>query len=136
MVELVLVLGILGIIFAVPFSGMASYKRSSGLNYSASLLESALFTAKQSAIMSGRSTEIGCAAGTFTVKAQNVSSGVYETASVRSLFGSAIFMYPEIFRFSSSGFPVPGYTGTAVIGNGGIATRKVVLSAAGRIRTE
>jgi prepilin-type N-terminal cleavage/methylation domain-containing protein len=42
----------------------------------------------------------------------------------------------ETFKFSSSGFPLPGGTGTAILRNSFGRDKKIVVSSVGRVRVE
>ncbi|PIS31504.1 hypothetical protein COT42_00985 [Candidatus Saganbacteria bacterium CG08_land_8_20_14_0_20_45_16] len=58
------------------------------------------------------------------------------TFALPSLPNGVNLIKPANFSFAASGFPVPGGSGTLIIGNKFGQQRKIILSSAGRVRLE
>jgi len=116
LVELLIAIGICGLLLALSFPALLNFKSSLYLEASARSIASEM-RKTQSLAWSGKAnlnwdvSQFGLPAG---VSARNVKQ----------------------FRFSKTGFPLPGGTGTQVIENKFGNSRKIVLSSVGRVRIE
>jgi len=116
LVELLIVIGICGLLLTLSFPAWLNFKSSLYLEASARSVASEM-RKTQSLAWSGKANliwEVSQLSLPMEISAQAVKS----------------------FKFSNTGFPLPGGTGTQVIENKFGNRRKIVLSSVGRVRIE
>jgi len=136
LIELLITIAIIAVVMQISFASLSVLSRSVYLNSSASQLEGDLYLAKQKAVSTGDLCRLSCFSGEYKVEALDAKSGLFYQIK-RNVLGKGLnFKSGLTFLFSSNGFPVPGYFGTAAIQDGSGKIKKVVVSSVGRIRIE
>lgn len=100
LVELLVVIGICGLLLSISFPTLSFFRGIIYLDASAQTLASELRKAQGRALCENDTCEY------------------------------------ERFKFSKTGFPLPGGSGTRILTDGRGHSRKVILSSAGRVRVE
>lgn len=79
---------------------------------------------------------MACSADKYYIRKYDIFMNSFEDQKTIHLPAGINFTNDIIFRFASSGYPLPGYIGTATIDNAGGKLKKIIVSSAGRIRIE
>jgi prepilin-type N-terminal cleavage/methylation domain-containing protein len=136
LIELLITIAIIATVMQISFAGLSVLSRSVSLSSSATQLEGNLYMVKQKAVSIGNSCRMTCSSGEYIIEVFDARSGTFSEIK-RAVLGNGLnFKNSFTFLFSSNGFPVPGYFGTATIQDSAGRSKKVVVSSVGRIRTE
>ena len=124
LVSLLVALAILGILFTYTTMSTSGFIDTLRLKAAVKEVVSALRAAQAKAIASKQTVKISFASNKYTIDGKAYSL----PGKVRSLKDKEI-------RFSSSGYPPVGYSGTLTL-TSGKHSKKVIISSHGRIRIE
>lgn len=136
LIELIIVISIIGLLSFFSISAFLRLKESLILEGTARQIQCELISQKQKAISSGAISELYCNQNYYSIKNQNILQNSSDIGKKTVMPSNIYFANSILFRFSSSGFPYPGYSGTAVIKNRFHKTKKIIISSLGRIRIE
>jgi prepilin-type N-terminal cleavage/methylation domain-containing protein len=116
LIEIIVVLGMLGVLFALSLPISSRFSSVLYLNASAKALASELRNVQNQSILQHKTLSLDLAN-------LNLPPGIH-LANNRDI------------TFSPSGFPPPGKSGTLVLQNSLGRTKKVIVSSVGRVRIE
>ena len=116
LIEIIVVMGVLGALFALSLPISSRFSSVLYLNASAKALASELRNVQSQSILQHKTLSLNLAK-------LNLPPGI-RFANTRDI------------SFSPSGFPPPGKSGTLVLQNSLGRTKKVIVSSAGRVRIE
>ena len=124
LIEILVALSIIAIILAFAYSLFPGYLASIRLNAAAAQVSSDLRSSQNSAKIEGITYTIEFFTDYYLI------NGEKETA-----LPAGVTAEPQIFKFASSGFPEPEYSGTLIL-HCRDKIKKVIVSSVGRIRVE
>lgn len=136
LIELILVISVISAILCFSIEQIRPLKESLAVRTSAQQLLGDLNMIKLRSIQRGTVYELNCAKNYYIISYLDNNTGGYIKERFETLSSGVFVEKPVNFRFSSSGFPCPGYIGTAQIISLTGKTAKVVVSSVGRIRIE
>jgi len=136
LIELLIVMAAAAIIFSSVFSDFGRAKRIFELENSAQEIANALRLIRQKAWSASSQIAFEGNLGSFVLQRSDPVTNSTVKMSSKDLPGEILFDSPVSFKFAASGFPVAGYSGTAVLRNASGTTKKIVVSSFGRIRIE
>jgi len=116
LIELLIVIGICSLLLMLSFPTLASFRSSIYLEASARGVASEL--RKFQSLAESRNENLNWDLSRFGLPSGVVARNIRQ------------------FKFSSSGFPLPGGTGTQVLETQNGCAKKVILSSVGRVRIE
>lgn len=135
-IEFLVVMSIFSVLISFSIFGFGSLEKGAKLRGATDQVSAKLNMVKQKAVSSSTAVELFCDSNSCKTRKLNIASNNFEETDVDPLPNGVHFDNTISFRFSSSGFPQPGYFGTATIKDGFGKAKKVVVSSVGRIRTE
>ena len=121
---------------AVCLTGMTGLKERTSLNASVNRVINDLLLIKDDAVFTGTYFTILCADDRYSISKLDLASGSLIKVRDDHLESGVRFKMPVEFRFSSSGFPLPGYSGKATLENRNKVSTSIIVSSYGRVRTE
>ncbi|MFA5105051.1 MAG: prepilin-type N-terminal cleavage/methylation domain-containing protein [Candidatus Margulisiibacteriota bacterium] len=136
LIELLIVMAAAGIISVSVFSDFGRAKKILELETSSQEIANALRLIRQKAWVTSSQTEFEGSLGNFVLQRSDPVSNSTVIMSSKELPKKILFDSPVSFKFAASGFPVAGYSGTAILRNASGATKKIIVSSFGRIRIE
>ena len=125
LIETLVVLGLIALFILVSFPVLNIFRQNLSLIYASRQVASDLRAYQQEAFMRQESVSIAFAGQAYSVGLKKVSlpAGVKVSRS-------------KTISFGSTGFPVPGGSGTVILGGRHSKARKIIVSSSGRIRVE
>ena len=136
LIELLITISIFSILIVMPLFGLNSILKSAALIGAANQVTSKLDMVRGNAISSSTLTELNCSSQTYRIRKLNISTNAFDEINTETLPYGIVFDKNISFRFASTGFPQPGYTGTAILKDSRGHEKKIVVSSVGRIRIE
>ena len=136
LIELILVISVISAVLCFSIEQIQPLKESLAVKVFAQQLLGDLNYIKYRSVQRGTVYELNCAKSSYTVSYFDNNTGCFVKERSEPLNSSIFVEKPVNFRFSNSGFPCPGYLGTAQIGSSTGKSAKVVVSSVGRIRIE
>ena len=136
LIELLIVMAIAGIIFATVIPNFEKTKTILEMDTSSQEIANSLRFMRQKAWTTSSQTEFAGSLGAFVLQRIDPVSNSALSMSSKDLPVKILFDSPVCFKFASSGFPVAGYSGTAILRNDSGTTKKIIVSSFGRIRIE
>ncbi|MCX5749613.1 MAG: GspH/FimT family protein [Candidatus Saganbacteria bacterium] len=136
LIEMLITISVIAILMGASITGITTMTKKASLDNAVRQLESDLYLAKQKAMSNGSSCRLTCGTDRYVVEVLDIISDHYSLIKNTALGQSLAFKNRCTFTFSSNGFPVPGYFGTATVQSADGRDKKVVVSSVGRIRIE
>lgn len=136
LVEMIVVMAITAAAFISLSPSFSTAAKRLNLDIAAYRTAGALMTMRQKAVTSSSQTEIKAEKNGLQFKAGDLASGTVSDRGSTLLPEGIYFDAPVTFRFAASGFPVAGFSGTAVLRGPYGSLKKVIVSSFGRIRIE
>lgn len=136
LIELILVISVISAVLCFSIEQVRPLKESLAVRAFAQQLAGELNFIKQRSVQRGTVYELNCTKSSYTISYLDNNTGSYAKERFETLNSGVFVEKPVNFRFSNSGFPCPGYIGTAQIRSSTGKIAKVVVSSVGRIRIE
>lgn len=136
LIELLIVMAVAAIIFSVVAPSFSRAKNILELETSAQEVANALRLIKQKACATSSQTGLEGGHGAFILQRSDPISNSMRIMRSTELPKGILFDSPVSFKFATSGFPLAGCSGTAILRNSSGATKSIVVSSFGRIRVE
>lgn len=136
LIELLIVMAAAAIVFSAVISNFGTAKRTLDLETSAQEISNSLKLIRQKALAASSQTELKGDLGIFILQMYAPVSNSTVRMSSKDLPGKILFDSPVSFKFAASGFPLAGYSGTAILRSSSGKTKKIIVSSFGRIRIE
>jgi prepilin-type N-terminal cleavage/methylation domain-containing protein len=136
LIELIMVITIISVVMCFSIEQIQPLKEGLAVRTFSQQLLGDLNYIKQRSVQRGTVYELNCAKNFYTISYFDNNTGYFVKDRIESLKSGIIVENPVDFRFSNSGFPIPGYFGTAQIKSLTGKTAKIVVSSVGRIRIE
>ena len=136
LIELILVISVISAVICFSIEQIWPLKESLAVRAFEQQLLGDLNLIKQRSIQRATVYELNCEKSSYTISYFDKNTGCFVKERSEPLNNSIFIEKPINFRFSNSGFPCPGYIGTAQIRSLSGKTAKVVVSSVGRIRIE
>lgn len=141
LIELIVVLGIVGILALLSIPTFGYLTTTLELQTAASQIASDLRGAQEKALTSHFSHQIvfrkRCASvprTRYIIKRDNLFKGLEEVRNIE-LSPGLDFKTDKTLKFSPTGFPPPGGSGTVIL-QAGTRSKRIILSSLGRVRIE
>ena len=135
-IELLIVMSLIGTIMLILLPDIKKIKGRRELEISAREVSVSLNLIRRKAWAISSQTEFLGENNGYTIRTVSPVSNSILTISSGKLPKGVIFDSPATFKFGVSGFPLPGYSGTAVLRGIKDTTIKIIVSSFGRIRIE
>jgi|GEM_PF-2680475 len=136
LIELILVICLISTVLCFSIEQLRSLKESLAVRVFAQQLLGDLNLIKQRSCQRAAVYELNCSKSSYTISYLDNNTGCFVKERSEPINSSVFVENPVNFRFSSSGFPCPGYIGTVQIKSFTGKKAKVVISSVGRIRIE